>query len=275
MAVSRLPADLRHTIIAEAGANDALAYPLVMLPILIHHLGWQAAAPRWAWETILWQVIGSTAFGAAIGYGAQRLLNRIRRSADADPLTLQTVSISLAVTVAGGVKLIHGEGLLAVFVAGLFLNRAISGEFNIAKKELNENLKRFLDIPVFILFGMVLPWRSWIDLGPAGPGLAVAVLVLRRLPAVLLLRSFLPTVGTRAEGAFMGWFGPIGIAALYYAHVALAEGEDAIVWHAGSLIIFASLLVHGASATPLTDWLGRLQGRVGGGVESGVSGSQE
>jgi NhaP-type Na+/H+ or K+/H+ antiporter len=263
IATEGLSGKLRHTISAEAGANDALAYPLVMLPMLIGREGWPAAVQTWALETILWQVIGSAAMGAVIGYLAGRLLDRIRKSPVVDLVTLQTVGLSLAVTVTGCVKLIHGEGLLAVFVAGVFMNRVITGEFGREKKEMNENFKRFLDIPVCVLFGTVLPWGAWHDLGLTGLGLAVAVLILRRLPAVLLFRPLLRTVATPAEALFMGWFGPIGIAALYYTHMVVDKGGDAVVWEAGSLIIFVSLIAHGVSATPLTLRMGRMRKKGG------------
>jgi NhaP-type Na+/H+ or K+/H+ antiporter len=59
---------------------------------------------------------------------------------------------------------------------------------------------------------------------------------------------------------FLGWFGPIGAAALYYA--AFSYGETAIeaAWTVGSLVICASLVVHGVSATPLTKLYGSLLG---------------
>jgi sodium/hydrogen antiporter len=50
----------------------------------------------------------------------------------------------------------------------------------------------------------------------------------------------------------LGWFGPIGVAALYYASLSVGEA-----WVVGSLIICASILVHGLSVTPLTRLYGK------------------
>jgi sodium/hydrogen antiporter len=87
----------------------------------------------------------------------------------------------------------------------------------------------------------------------------VAVLLLRRLPTVLALRPLLgPLRGRARDVLFLGWFGPIGAAALYYAAFSLRETGIEEAWVVGSLIICASVVVHGVSATPLTKLYGRL-----------------
>lgn len=57
---------------------------------------------------------------------------------------------------------------------------------------------------------------------------------------------------------FLGWFGPIGAAALYYAAFSLRETGIGEVWAVGSLVICASVMVHGVTGTPLTKLYGRL-----------------
>jgi sodium/hydrogen antiporter len=50
----------------------------------------------------------------------------------------------------------------------------------------------------------------------------------------------------------LGWFGPIGAAALYYSAFSLRETGVEEVWMVGSLVICASVLAHGITDTPLT-----------------------
>ena len=89
----------------------------------------------------------------------------------------------------------------------------------------------------------------------------MAALLLRRLPTVLALRPLLGSLRRRARDVlFLGWFGPIGAAALYYTAFSLRETGIEEAWVVGSLIICASVLVHGVSATPLTKLYGRLPG---------------
>lgn len=56
---------------------------------------------------------------------------------------------------------------------------------------------------------------------------------------------------------FLGWFGPIGVAALFYASLSVREAGAEEVWVIASLIVFASVLVHGFSAAPFTKLYGR------------------
>jgi sodium/hydrogen antiporter len=91
--------------------------------------------------------------------------------------------------------------------------------------------------------------------------LVVAALLLRRLPTVFALRPLLGPLGKQTKDVlFLGWFGPIGAAALYYAAFSFRETGIEEAWVVGSLIICASVLVHGVSATPLTKLYVRLPG---------------
>jgi NhaP-type Na+/H+ or K+/H+ antiporter len=88
-----------------------------------------------------------------------------------------------------------------------------------------------------------------LKLGWRGAALAIAVLALRRLPAVLLLRPWIPQLRQRRDAVFVGWFGPIGVSAMFYAMLALRRTGDETVWGAASLLIFASIVAHGITAT--------------------------
>jgi NhaP-type Na+/H+ or K+/H+ antiporter len=81
---------------------------------------------------------------------------------------------------------------------------------------------------------------------------------LRRLPAVLLLYRGIGQLPLLRDALFTGWFGPIGVAALFYATLSLHETQLGIVWAVASLVIFSSLIVHGLSATPLTMLYGKV-----------------
>ncbi len=80
-------------------------------------------------------------------------------------------------------------------------------------------------------------------------GFVLAVLALRRLPVVMALGRWLGL--GRFGTAYLGWFGPMGVASAFY--LAMAHAERATtprVWAAGTAMIAASTLVHGATAAP-------------------------
>jgi len=49
----------------------------------------------------------------------------------------------------------------------------------------------------------------------------------------------------------MGWFGPIGVATLYYAILMKEQAHFKEVWVIPSLIVVASTVVHGLTSVPL------------------------
>ena len=81
--------------------------------------------------------------------------------------------------------------------------------------------------------------------------------MLRRLPVVLAVTPILPQSRGVRDTLFLGWFEPIGVAALFYPSLSLREVGAEEAWTVGSLVICASILVHGVTAAPLTRLYGR------------------
>jgi NhaP-type Na+/H+ or K+/H+ antiporter len=73
------------------------------------------------------------------------------------------------------------------------------------------------------------------------------------MPALIGTRLDLP------ERLFMSWFGPRGVACITYALLVLSlgvpGGEE--IFHLAALVVFGSIILHGASDTPLANWFGR------------------
>ncbi len=72
-------------------------------------------------------------------------------------------------------------------------------------------------MPAWLVLGLLTPVGAWRAIGWPLVGFAAAVLLLRRLPALPAARPVIPPLARPADTRFVGWFGPIGIAALYYA----------------------------------------------------------
>jgi NhaP-type Na+/H+ or K+/H+ antiporter len=259
VAERNLPARLRHAISSESGFNDGLALPFVVLPVLVLTEPPGEVLGHWLTHTILLEIVGGAALASLMGYLAGKTLRWAERKETMERTSLLTISLALSLSVLGVTELLHLNGVLAAFVAGIVFNFAGSSDAKESQEEIQEAISRFFDLPIFVLLGMALPWQGWLELGWRGPLLVVAVLVLRRLPTVLALRPLLgPLRGRARDVLFLGWFGPIGAAALYYAAFSLRETGIEEAWVVGSLIICASVLVHGVSATPLTKLYGRL-----------------
>ena len=144
----------------------------------------------------------------------------------------------------GGAGRLRGAGILAVFVGGLLFNVAGTGSDRTAEVPIDEAINRFAVLPLFVLLGAALPWQAWAGLGWGALALTVGVLLLRRIPILLLLRR--PLGLKTADALYLGWFGPIGVSALFYLTMeADRVGVDETLLAAGTLILVVSTVVFG------------------------------
>jgi sodium/hydrogen antiporter len=244
-----LPQRTRDALSFEAGANDGLAFPFVMLCVLlIEKPGrvWQ----QWLTQTLLWQTGGAIVLGLAVGYVLGALMEWcIQKKFTAKPAFL-AFSLLSGLFVVTALEVVGVNSILAVFMAGLMLKKSFSSQEAIEEKEIAEMMSRLFTIPVFVLFGLVLPWERWLALGWTAPGIVGLVLAFRRLPFLFLARPLLADFA-RKDLAFMGWFGPVGVAALFYSFYVYKKLHIEEVWTISSLVVFGSVIAHGMTAYPL------------------------
>jgi NhaP-type Na+/H+ or K+/H+ antiporter len=240
-----LPARNRQILSLESGANDGLALPFVLVAIAV-------AGPMTAGEAVtemLWQVLGAVALGAAAGWlgGRALRLGQAHGATAHGPMLLLTILLALLVLGLSGIW--HLDGVLTAFVAGLAFNRTSTGGERKVEVELDEAVNRFVVLPFFVLIGATIPWAVWQELGWPAVVLAVAVLLFRRLPVLLLLKR--PLGLGWADATFLGWFGPIGVSAVFYLILEAKElGASDTVTGAGIMIVVASTVVHGLTSSP-------------------------
>lgn len=240
-----LPARDRQVLSLESGANDGLALPLVLIAIAL-------AGSLTASDAILesfWQVLGALVLGVSAGWLAARALRIGERhgATEAAPAVLFTLVLALGVLGAAG--LIKVDGVFAVFAAGLAFNYESTRGDRTGAVSIDEAINRFAVLPMFVLFGAMLPWTMWSDLGWRGPALGVAVLFLRRVPLFLLIRRALRM--RFPDALYLGWFGPVGVSALFYLTLeAERYGVDPVVLSAGAMVVAVSTIAHGLTSAP-------------------------
>ncbi len=260
-AEKNIPERMKNLLSAESGANDGGAYPLVFLAVFMIERPFGAALGRWVTHSLLWDVLFAVLVGLALGAIAGWIQRWSIENDYIDDTPLFTVTISLGLFVLGAVHLLGSDGILAVFIAGLGFNRIASGDPESEEQVATDIVERLFTIPVLVFFGTALPWEAWASLGWAAAVLVVAILLLRRLPMMLALCRFIPPVRGTADAALAGWFGPIGVAAIYYATLSVREVGTDVGWVIGSLIIAVSVLAYGITTTPLTQLYGRKTGQ--------------
>ncbi|MFY1635548.1 cation:proton antiporter [Solwaraspora sp. WMMB335] len=252
-----LPARLRRIISGESGANDGLAFVLVVLAL-------SAAAPRPGGGQVVeavWGVLGAVLVGLAVGHAAGRAVRAAEAREQVDEGSLLIFAVVLGVAALGVARMARTDAVLAVFVTGLAYNRMIGRRPRAAEQGLDDALTRYLVLPLFFLLGLEIPWRQWWEFGWPAAVFAVLVLLLRRLPAVLASRPVLRMPWR--DLIFLGWFGPIGVSALFYLTYSYGQGaRDSRLWAAGSLVVAVSTLAHGVSAPFGRRWYARRRATV-------------
>jgi sodium/hydrogen antiporter len=247
-----LPQRMRDLLLGESGANDGLAFPLVWLPLLLILHGAAAAWQEWLLHTMLWQVGGAIAGGALLGHAAGRLLTLAEKRHTIEVASFFAYTIALTLLTLGAAELAGTDSILAVFACGVAFARAVGGHERRQEERVQEAINGFFTLPIFVLIGLTIPWQAWMELGWRGAAFAALIVLLRRLPAVVLLSRLAPALKGRRDALFAGWFGPIGIAALFYAMVAVRHTGEDFLWALASLAICASVLAHGVTGAPFT-----------------------
>jgi NhaP-type Na+/H+ or K+/H+ antiporter len=253
-----VPGRIRRVLNVESGLNDGIAAPVVTLAIALvaeAELGDSGMVTAAIRELGLGVLVG-----VVVGGGCGRLVSRSRREGWIEGAAVPITILAVAVLANSGSIALGGNGFIAAFVAGLAFGpslRSAGGPESSAPLELAELGGQVLGAVVWFLFGAALLGRALSDVDGRMVGYALLSLtVLRMAPVAVAL------VGTRLElptVAFLGWFGPRGLASLVFAIEAIDElgplGET-IVQVVG-LTVLLSVVAHGASARPLAGRYGR------------------
>jgi NhaP-type Na+/H+ or K+/H+ antiporter len=249
----RLPVRIRQGLNVESGLNDGICVPLLFIALAAAEADEKAITSRHAVHLVIeeigWGVVGGIAAGA-IGAIVLTFVERRRLIADH---WVQVIPLSAAGLSYGLAAPLGGSGFIAAFVAGLVfgvLYRSHGGEITY----LVDVGGQVLNAVTFIVFGAVA-------LGPALHVLdwRIAVYAILSLTVVRMLPVALAFLGLRARPptvAFVGWFGPRGLASIVFAIIVLERSSLAhvdVVVATVLITVALSVYAHGLTALPLTN----------------------
>ena len=244
-----VPSRIRQALNVEAGLNDGLSVPFLMLFIAL------AAQTTEGASTVLARFLGEQlGYGALIGLGVGlaggALLGLARRRRwMAEPLQkLGLVALPLLCVMLS--QATHASMFIAAFVAGL----AVQAGFKEAHGEsvaFTEDWGQLFDFFVFFLFGLFVA-RDWQQFTGAH-----ALYGLLSLTAVRMLPVAIALAGaglSRSTVLFIGWFGPRGLASIvlglvYLEQQASLPGERSIRLAVMATVLM-SIVAHGITALP-------------------------
>lgn len=245
-----LKENLRPMLELESGSNDPVAYMLTLL--LIQVVGTQDMNVL----SILRDLIIQFFFGSIIGYGLGRfsiwIINKINllNSSLYPILLLSLVFCTFTIT-----DLLHGNGYLAVYIAGVVVGNARI----VNRKEINtfmDGLTWLFQIILFLTLGLLVNPHELLDV--AGVALLIGafmILIARPLSVFLCLLPF-PKMSSRAK-CFVSWVGLRGAVPIIFAtYPVLAQIEGASqIFNIVFFITLLSLLVQGMTISPIARWL--------------------
>ena len=241
----RTPQRIRQALNVESGLNDGLGLPILLLFVSLAGAD-EGARSAGTWSLFaLQQLLGGALSGLAIGWLSGLA---VRRSVRSGWMTgsFQRLSV-LAISFAAffGAELVGGNGFVAAFAAGLAFGgvaRAVCGPV----LQFAEAEGALLVLLTFLLFGgLVVP-----QLGvPGWPLLLYALLSLTLVRLVPVAVSLLGAGLRPGSLAYLGWFGPRGIASILYLLLVVERSMEAgPLFDAAVVTVLASVLLHGLSA---------------------------
>lgn len=255
---TRLPGSIRDILKIEAGTNDLVVLPIVLVLIAVT-LGRLGGSMDWLSFLVRVVLLGPLV-GFAVGACGAWALGKVDAWLGVSRAyqALYGIGLILAAYVAG--VAVGGDGFLAAFAAGMatgVLNYDLCDCF----LEYGEVTAEMAMLLAFILFGAML--SSLLDTVALGPALVLAALALcvgRPLAVNLILwRANM----SRSARFFISWFGPRGLNSLLLALIVVQKGVPAAEWLLGitGVVVIVSVVVHGISAMPLSAWYGNVVAR--------------
>lgn len=237
---------------SEAGLNDGLAFPFVILGIFIAGEGGTSWVGEWILADVVYAIAVGLAIGVAAGFGLGALGARLRESEHLHPRLDSWVAIAAVLTIYGATELVGAYGFVAAFASGLAFRRQESrGEHHERVHEGTEMVENVAELALVLLIGSTVTLEGLGKPGLAG-WLVVPFLLLLVRPAATALAFAGSGVPVR-ERAMMGWLGIRGIGTVYYVAVVLGSGvlsdaEAQVVYWTAFACVAASVIAHGMSA---------------------------
>ncbi len=248
-----VPQKIKEAINVESGLNDGIVLPpiLACIAALTISAAEREGAHYWALFTMKQLVLGPI-LGAAVGWLGGRIVDWTSQKGWMNPTFQRLAAFSLAILAFSLAETLHGNGYIAAFSGGLFLG-VRTHEVRERIHEFGETEGQQLGLFVFLMFGLAAVPKAvehW-D-GKAWVYAILSLTLIRMIPVAL---SLIGTKLSRFSIAFIGWFGPRGIASVLYLIIVVNEIGPSGYQRMLAVVILTVLLsvfLHGITAVPLS-----------------------
>jgi sodium/hydrogen antiporter len=243
-----VPVRIRRLLNVESGLNDGIATPVVLVAIAGAATA-EHAASIGPGEAVAELALG-VLVGAVVGSAGGFVVNAARRRGWAEGGFAGSAVLALAICAYACALALHGNGFIAAFVGGLAY-RLGGGQRGERLVPYVEETGALVSLLVWLAFGAIavvpafegLTWQTVLYAG-------LSLTVIRMAPVAL---SLIGARLGRPAVAFVGWFGPRGLASVVFALLALEDlgkpARPAVTVIAFTVLL--SVVAHGLTADPL------------------------
>ena len=244
----RVPAVVRNALNVESGLNDGLALPFVTILLAVAEISAGGEPEATAFATLVFVLVASTVVGLAAGLGGGWLL---RVAADHRYAARRYHGIALVAIAVAAFAIADNaaaSGFLAVWIAGLTAGAMVRGHVDADAFHLTEHAADLLAAGAFAILGMALIVPVIERATPATLVYAALSLTLVRIVPVAI--AMLGSGFARPTVAYIGWFGPRGLASIVFAGIVVESGlpGSSMVTDVVLLTVAISIVAHGVTA---------------------------
>ncbi|MBF4995459.1 cation:proton antiporter [Arthrobacter gandavensis] len=245
-----VPVPVRRALNVESGLNDGIAVPFFLVSLDITVSALDADVPSAIAAALAQQIGWGLAAGVVVGCAGGYLQRAAAARGWFETRWRQPCTLAVALAAYAAAVSLGGSAFLSAFVAGL--------AFRLTHGPDDSEATRFTEET-----GGILAAATWMVFGAFAVPAAVyhltwqmAVYAVLSLTAVRILAVGAVMAGSGAPWqtrAFLGWFGPRGLASVVFALLAFERGTPAAetLLAAVAATVGLSVFAHGLSAKPL------------------------
>jgi len=263
-----VPVRIRQTLNVESGLNDGIALPFVLIFAALASVVPAGGPPANFIGNAGVQLIVGPLAGAFVGYSGARLVDLCYRTQWMSATAEGIIALALAFGAYELAVLLNGNGFISAFVGGLTFGNVLGKKCKYLF-EFAESEGQLLILATFMAFGGIMMPIGLADFGIIYILFAILCLTVLRMAPVWL--SLLGKNVAPLTSAYLGWFGPRGLASILFALLILEKSDvphKQEILVATIITVMSSILLHGLSAGPAARRYGEATAKMGNCAEN-------
>jgi cell volume regulation protein A len=242
--------NLRPMLELESGSNDPMAYMLTL--VLIQVAGSGAVTASEVATMLFVQFVIGGALGYLLGKGAVWFINKLQLP---NTSLYPIIAFGLIFLVYSLTDVCHGNGFLAVYIAGIVMGNSHLG----FKREITtflDGVTWLCQIVLFLILGLLVNPHEMVTVALAGTLIGIFMIVIARPLSVMLCLLPFKHINFKSR-LFVSWVGLRGAAPILFATypiIANIEGAN-IIFNIVFFVTILSLIVQGTTLSTIAQAL--------------------